>query len=75
MPDYGAVFAEVDTRHERHRKVTLRDVEILFGERPQHDTVWCSSPYDIVSEWNAVMLSYPQLERRRQSTASRAIRS
>ena len=60
VPGTSTVFAEVDMRSKRHRKITFRDVATFCGERPRDDRVWYLSPYEFVSEWEVVMLSYPQ---------------
>ena len=35
-----ALFTEIDLRNPRKRKVTLRDVAMLYGQRPNHKSVW-----------------------------------
>ena len=60
LPENKTVHAEVDTRHRRHRKITLRDVSVLYGERPDDDRVWYLSPYEFECEWKVEMLKYPQ---------------
>ena len=52
--------AEVDTRHPRYRKISVRDVATFYGERPKDPRVWFLSPYEFESEWKVVMLKYPQ---------------
>ena len=47
-------------RSKKHRKITFRDVATFYGERPCDPRVWYLSPYEFVSEWEVVMLSYPQ---------------
>ena len=55
------VFADVDTRSKRHRKITFRDVAAFYGQRPSDDArVWYLSPYEFVTEWEVIMLKYPQ---------------
>ena len=39
--------------------MTFRDVATLYGHRPQHDLVWYLSPYEFVTYWEPIMLSYP----------------
>lgn len=60
ISDEKAVVAEVDMRNKRHRKVTFRDVGICYGRRPFDDRVWYLSPYELVSELDVFLLSYPQ---------------
>ena len=55
----STVFAEVDTRSKRHRKITFRDVAAFYGHRPKDPRVWYLSPYDFVTEWEVIMLKYP----------------
>ena len=55
-----AYFAEVDKRNPRKRKVVFRDVAALYGQRPKHDSVWFLAPYEFVSYWGPVLLSYPR---------------
>ena len=57
----STVFASVDMRSKRHRKIMFRDVAALYGYRPCDDArVWYLSPYEFVTEWQVVMVSYPQ---------------
>ena len=60
LPDNVSVLAEVDMRHKVHRKITLRDAAVLYGQRPCDPRVWYLSPYEFVKDWEIVMLSYPQ---------------
>ena len=46
-------------RNPKKRKVTVRDVAVLYGLRPKHDAVWHLSPYEFVSYWEPVLVSYP----------------
>jgi hypothetical protein len=65
LPDHATVIAEVDTRHRKFRKITLRDSAILYGQRPRvcidgsTASVWYLSPYEFVKYWEVVMVSYP----------------
>ena len=54
-----AVFAEVDGRNPRRRKVTIRDVATLYGQRPRHPDVWYLSPYEFVMYWSPELASVP----------------
>ena len=54
-----AYFGEVDVRNPHRKKVTFRDVATLYGHRPRHDAVWYLSPYEFVTYWQPIMLSYP----------------
>ena len=57
----STVFADVDTLGRRHRRNTFRDVAAFYGQRPRDDPrVWYLSPYEFVTEWEVVMLRYPQ---------------
>lgn len=55
LPDNASVIAEVDTRHRKFRKITLRDSALLYGQRPRVcfdgslTTVWYLSPYEFVT--------------------------
>lgn len=60
LPDNTTVMAEVDTRHRKFRKVTLRDSAVLYGQRPRDPRVWYLSPYEFVKDWEVSMVSYPQ---------------
>ena len=54
VPDNSRVMAEVDMRRRKFGKVTLRNVAVLYGQRPKwrNDNsipqVWYSSPYEFV---------------------------
>ena len=54
------MFSEVDMRNPRKRRVTFRDVAVLYGHRPRHKSLWYLSPYEFVSQWEPVLLTYPQ---------------
>ena len=54
-----AVFGEVDTGNPRKRRVTFRDVAVLYGQRPNDDSVWYLSPYEFVTYWEPVLLNCP----------------
>ena len=42
----STVFASVDMRNRRHRKITFRDVAAFYGYRPCDDArIWLLSPY------------------------------
>ena len=53
------MLGEVDLRGKRKRKVTLRGVAALHGQRPCHESVWCLSPYEFVTYWQPRQLTYP----------------
>ena len=55
----SASFCEIDARNPRRRRVTIRDVAMLYGQRPKHDDIWHLSPYEFVMYWEPVMCSYP----------------
>ena len=55
----NAFFAEVDMRNPRKRKVTLRDVSLLYGQRPKHPDMWHLSPYEFVMYWEPTLANYP----------------
>ena len=54
-----AIFGEVDMRNRKKKKVTFRDVALLYGQRPCEDEVWYLSPYEFVTYWEAILLTYP----------------
>ena len=54
-----AVFAEVDARNPKRRKVTIRDVAMLYGQRPKHPDLWTLSPYEFTMYWEPVLATYP----------------
>ena len=57
----STVFASIDMRNKRHRKVTFRDAAAFYGHRPSEDKrLWYLSPYEFVTEWEVVMVEYPQ---------------
>ena len=66
LPDNETVIAEVDTRHRKFRKITLRDTAVLYGQRPRVcldgsiTPVWYLSPYEFVKDWEITMVSYPK---------------
>ena len=55
----SAVFGEVDFRNPRKKKVCVRDVAVLYGQRPTHAAVWYLSPYEFVTYWEPTLVSYP----------------
>ena len=55
----AASFCEIDARNPRRRRITIRDVSTLYGQRPKHEDVWHLSPYEFVMYWEPVMCSYP----------------
>jgi len=55
-----AIFGEIDYRNKRKRKVTFRDVAMLYGHRPKTPEVWALSPYEFTTYWEPMLLSYPQ---------------
>ena len=56
----SVVFGEVDSRNPRKKKVTFRDVAVLYGERPQQ--LQYLSTYEFVTYWEAVLCTYPNRE-------------
>ena len=58
LPDNATVIAEVDTRHRKFRKITLRDSAILYGQRPRvcidgsTAPVWYLSLDEFVKDWD-----------------------
>ena len=50
-PEKSAVFAEIDMRNRKKKKVTIRDVAMLYGQRPHDDPIWYLSPYEFVTYW------------------------
>ena len=54
-----SVFGEVDRRNPRRHRVTFKDVALLYGQRPQEDSVWFLSPYEFVAQWEPVLVNYP----------------
>ena len=54
-----AQFMEVDNRNSRKRKITLRDVAVLYGQRPKHQDVWHLSPYEFLMYWKPELARYP----------------
>ena len=57
--DDAATFAEIDSRNPMKKKITIRDVAILYGQRPKHNDVWHLSPYEFVMHWQPQLCSYP----------------
>ena len=60
-----AIFGEVDMRNKRKKRVTFRDVALLYGHRPcehqgEMSEVWYLSPYEFVMYWEPVLLTYPR---------------
>ena len=54
------VFAEVDGRNRQKRRLTFKDVALLYGHRPSsHSQIWFLSPYEFVTHWEPVLLSFP----------------
>ena len=54
-----AIFADVDARSPKNRKVTIRDVALLYGQRPKQADVWFLSPYEFVMYWTPMLAKYP----------------
>lgn len=54
-----ATFAEIDGRNARKRKITIRDVALLYGQRPKHAAVWHLSPYEFTMYWEPKLAEYP----------------
>ena len=68
-----AVAVQVDGRNVRRRRVCLRNMATLYGQRPkfavprsaaepadQYSPLWHLSPYEFVMYWEPRLLSYPQ---------------
>ena len=53
-------FFSIDGRNPKKKCVTVRDVGLLYGHRPQHASVWTLSPYEFMMQWEPVMASYPR---------------
>ena len=53
------VFGEVDSRNLRKRRVTFREVALLYGQRPCDDSVWYLSPYEFVTYYELVLIECP----------------
>ena len=51
---------EIDWRNPCHRKITIRDISKLYGQRPKASEVWHLSPYEFVMYWKVELLSYPR---------------
>jgi len=58
-PDKVATFGEIDARNPKRRRITIRDVATLYGQRPRHPEMWCLSPYEFVMYWEPQLASYP----------------
>jgi len=56
------IFGEIDARCKRKRVVTIRDVAMLYGQRPKIPAIWCLSPYEFTMYWEPCLLSYPLTE-------------
>ena len=54
-----ATFMEVDGRNPRRRRVTIREVAMLYGQRPKDPSIWYLSPYEFVTHWEPCLASYP----------------
>jgi len=46
-PKASATFAEIDGRNPHHKKVTFRDVAMLYGQRPKHRMCGISRPTSV----------------------------
>eukprot|EP00959_Pyramimonas_sp_CCMP1952_P121460 2539814-Pyramimonas_sp.AAC.1 len=46
-------------RQRRRRKVTFRDVAMLYGLRPNMPDLWHLSPYEFATFWAPVLASFP----------------
>ena len=53
------LFPVVDRRNPQRRKVELRDVATLYGQRPKVPYLWHLSAYEFVMYWEPKLLSYP----------------
>ena len=42
------------------KDICVCDVAVLYGQRPCDKRVWYLSPYEVESEWEWKLLSYPQ---------------
>ena len=54
-----AVFVEVDARHPKRKKVTVRDFAYMYAHRPSHQCVWFLSPSEYTSYWEPRLFTYP----------------
>jgi len=70
--EHSTAFAEVDYRNPRKRRVTLRDVCVLYGQRPKHEELWLLSPYEFVMYWEPTLVTYPLDLEEEQSEAYHA---
>ena len=60
MSDKSTILAEVDMWSKKPRNISVRDVATLYGERPRDERLWCLSPYELITEWEVIMLSHPR---------------
>ena len=56
----SVVFGEIDARNPRRRKVTFRDVAVLYGQR--RNELLYMSPHEFVTYWEPKLLKYPTNE-------------
>ena len=49
----------LDRRNRKKKRVTMKDVSMLYGQRPNVPDLWFLSPYEFVSEWEPILASYP----------------
>ena len=54
-----ATFGELDARNPLRKKITIRDVGMLYGQRPNHPDTWYLSPYEFVMYWEVKLVDYP----------------
>ena len=58
-PERKAIFCETDVRNRKKKKVTFRDVAMLYAYRPSHPEMFEMSPYEFVTHWEVKLLKYP----------------
>ena len=57
--DSGKQMFHIDRRNRWKKRITLKDVSVLYGQRPNVPELWFLSPYEFVSEWEPILASYP----------------
>ena len=48
-PERKAIFCETDVRNRKKKKVTFKDVAMLYAYRPAHPEIFEMSPYEFVT--------------------------
>ena len=66
--------ATLDARAPGKKKAIFRDVAVLYGQRPKHDSLWYLSPYELVMYWEPALVSYPLALADADSTISHYLR-